>query len=181
MLIGFLSYGQKIGFDVLKDQGNVDTAVRDAFDVPVGETWIIFNTSTSRLEFAQADDVWYPVGDGLQDGTNTLLSSFFSLSINANLGFNMDDTADEINLFAGSDGAQGVILELKDNSIVASNLSIADIDASLDAQILITREYFNANASGTIGGAIEDTQVACLLYTSPSPRDGLLSRMPSSA
>src|SRR5665647_449465 len=25
------------------------------------------------------------------------------------------------------------------------------------------------------------TQIACLLYTSPSPRDGLLSRMPSSA
>ena len=24
-------------------------------------------------------------------------------------------------------------------------------------------------------------QIACLLYTSPSPRDGLLSRMPSSA
>ena len=24
-------------------------------------------------------------------------------------------------------------------------------------------------------------EVACLLYTSPSPRDGLLSRMPSSA
>ena len=26
-----------------------------------------------------------------------------------------------------------------------------------------------------------ETYVACLLYTSPSPRDGLLSRMPSSA
>ena len=26
-----------------------------------------------------------------------------------------------------------------------------------------------------------DTHSACLLYTSPSPRDGLLSRMPSSA
>ena len=26
-----------------------------------------------------------------------------------------------------------------------------------------------------------DTGVSCLLYTSPSPRDGLLSRMPSSA
>ena len=25
------------------------------------------------------------------------------------------------------------------------------------------------------------TDIACLLYTSPSPRDGLLSRMPSSA
>ena len=27
----------------------------------------------------------------------------------------------------------------------------------------------------------KDEVVACLLYTSPSPRDGLLSRMPSSA
>ena len=27
----------------------------------------------------------------------------------------------------------------------------------------------------------EDNLLACLLYTSPSPRDGLLSRMPSSA
>ena len=27
----------------------------------------------------------------------------------------------------------------------------------------------------------EDRIVCCLLYTSPSPRDGLLSRMPSSA
>ena len=26
-----------------------------------------------------------------------------------------------------------------------------------------------------------DTPMVCLLYTSPSPRDGLLSRMPSSA
>ena len=27
----------------------------------------------------------------------------------------------------------------------------------------------------------EDPHQSCLLYTSPSPRDGLLSRMPSSA
>ena len=27
----------------------------------------------------------------------------------------------------------------------------------------------------------EDDRTGCLLYTSPSPRDGLLSRMPSSA
>ena len=34
-------------------------------------------------------------------------------------------------------------------------------------------------ALGDLNGAIEDQ--TCLLYTSPSPRDGLLSRMPSSA
>ena len=31
---------------------------------------------------------------------------------------------------------------------------------------------------GTVAGA---ATTSCLLYTSPSPRDGLLSRMPSSA
>ena len=32
------------------------------------------------------------------------------------------------------------------------------------------------------GDVVElDQPIACLLYTSPSPRDGLLSRMPSSA
>ena len=37
-------------------------------------------------------------------------------------------------------------------------------------------EGYAAGAWGAIGGSS-----ACLLYTSPSPRDGLLSRMPSSA
>ena len=32
--------------------------------------------------------------------------------------------------------------------------------------------------SGLTGGKLD---MGCLLYTSPSPRDGLLSRMPSSA
>ena len=32
-----------------------------------------------------------------------------------------------------------------------------------------------------VPSAIDDITMACLLYTSPSPRDGLLSRMPSSA
>ena len=36
------------------------------------------------------------------------------------------------------------------------------------------------NAGVSARGNIEDTS-DCLLYTSPSPRDGLLSRMPSSA
>ena len=47
--------------------------------------------------------------------------------------------------------------------------------------------YANMYASGvcsgkiTPGGKKKKRTKACLLYTSPSPRDGLLSRMPSSA
>ena len=33
----------------------------------------------------------------------------------------------------------------------------------------------------TLYGSVPNDHVVCLLYTSPSPRDGLLSRMPSSA
>ena len=40
-------------------------------------------------------------------------------------------------------------------------------------------------ADETLGNPLEEAQdnldTNCLLYTSPSPRDGLLSRMPSSA
>ena len=41
--------------------------------------------------------------------------------------------------------------------------------------------FSNADASGNWTGIDVDVCRACLLYTSPSPRDGLLSRMPSSA
>ena len=35
--------------------------------------------------------------------------------------------------------------------------------------------------AGIVGQADYEEELLCLLYTSPSPRDGLLSRMPSSA
>ena len=37
------------------------------------------------------------------------------------------------------------------------------------------------DAAGDLGEVLEAYASFCLLYTSPSPRDGLLSRMPSSA
>ena len=56
----------------------------------------------------------------------------------------------------------------------------------------IANNFINSNVdaviSPAIGGIVLGTEVGrllnvktCLLYTSPSPRDGLLSRMPSSA
>ena len=42
-------------------------------------------------------------------------------------------------------------------------------------------DYGMGNGSLLIGHSHPDVIKACLLYTSPSPRDGLLSRMPSSA
>ena len=46
-----------------------------------------------------------------------------------------------------------------------------------DAMIENAKEKITSAATEAIAGALP----GCLLYTSPSPRDGLLSRMPSSA
>ena len=51
---------------------------------------------------------------------------------------------------------------------------IADI-SEMKARIIV----FGVGGAG--GNAVNNMIEACLLYTSPSPRDGLLSRMPSSA
>ena len=44
-------------------------------------------------------------------------------------------------------------------------------------QILTIRVWNQSN----LVGITTTSDISCLLYTSPSPRDGLLSRMPSSA
>ena len=66
----------------------------------------------------------------------------------------------------------------------AESLNIDKFDLTIDWGFLyfITKPLFFGidyffKLLGNYGLAI----IACLLYTSPSPRDGLLSRMPSSA
>ena len=58
-------------------------------------------------------------------------------------------------------------------SLVPSNLT--QFDGSMN--LVGDNKPFNWNPPTTNGGI----PMTCLLYTSPSPRDGLLSRMPSSA
>ena len=67
-----------------------------------------------------------------------------------------------------------------------SNLSIEELE-----QILVTNHVQCGDAAAMARELIASRQriaalenqlsIPCLLYTSPSPRDGLLSRMPSSA
>ena len=56
---------------------------------------------------------------------------------------------------------------------------------TLEEHDLLVDEDATTEAIDALASALVDQHVAganiCLLYTSPSPRDGLLSRMPSSA
>ena len=64
----------------------------------------------------------------------------------------------------------------------ATTLANADVDKSASGDTLIVfdksaTQFKRVSASGLGGGKF----LGCLLYTSPSPRDATLSRMPSSA
>ena len=61
---------------------------------------------------------------------------------------------------------------------ITNNFELAQ-DVLQDAFIQIFKSLKNFRKESTIGAWIKI--IVCLLYTSPSPRDGLLSRMPSSA
>ena len=67
----------------------------------------------------------------------------------------------------------------------AENLAIDGkslrITAEEGALVFITTPYLDSDPVVRVHGLQAGQSVVCLLYTSPSPRDGLLSRMPSSA
>ena len=59
-----------------------------------------------------------------------------------------------------------------------------DLDPPGDSEVLVEIKasgLCHSDLSVIDGNRPRPTPMACLLYTSPSPRDGLLSRMPSSA
>ena len=71
-------------------------------------------------------------------------------------------------------GVTEVVLRDAHQSLLATRFRYHDMEASL--KHLDDVGFWSVESWG---GAIFDS--CCLLYTSPSPRDGLLSRMPSSA
>ena len=76
-------------------------------------------------------------------------------------------------------GSSGLIDAVKKSSITEQMAEIETLD--------FVSKYVGPNQSPMCGNTVSHDRrflakyMPCLLYTSPSPRDGLLSRMPSSA
>ena len=80
-------------------------------------------------------------------------------------------------------------IELKELAVFQSNNNILkdSLYPHFDVELLkafIIRSLSELSKNFSVDSIFTSTHgacIACLLYTSPSPRDGLLSRMPSSA
>ena len=68
-----------------------------------------------------------------------------------------------------------------DYKLKSNNYSDDDEEKSLPFVSGISFNQFLKNQLATFSLKGDDQKIACLLYTSPSPRDATLSRMPSSA
>ena len=109
-----------------------------------------------------------------------------------------DPTETDVTSKTTSDVQAGARAESEENAISDGNQDVPKQHTSLVCLSLVARhhgidvssdrlihDYSLENEEPTLRRflrIIKDTGLkACLLYTSPSPRDGLLSRMPSSA
>ena len=140
---------------------------------------------TNRILYAYSGGVFYDIHP--IKSTTTLTSAFSTTN-----GSNVVTIT-----FSGSHNisAQDIILLDNFSSITNSNYSASDFDdkkfmvttVPSSTTITITMPANESGSGATTSGGIRVQHYypvgppACLLYTSPSPRDGLLSRMPSSA
>ena len=98
-----------------------------------------------------------------------------------------DDTIAEVKLDVSNAPSAGTFLQYKDNSdqltwAQASSPEVYGFNTDANGNLIVTTTNGGAdNISGAAYAAFEDVIYACLLYTSPSPRDLSTSRMPSSA
>ena len=117
----------------------------------------------------------------LVEGSTTSASAGFSTladaTNNTSGGSNINRTFDSQNVryvrltVTGASGYTGPWVSIEDFEIIC-----AGDDTQTDSLTVSSINEFDAN-----GGSRTVEVTACLLYTSPSPRDATLSRMPSSA
>ena len=77
-------------------------------------------------------------------------------------------------------GDPNVLVQLK--IVSPTSGEIRDVDLGAEQDIYLVRADWSANSKALLfQRQSRDQKTLCLLYTSPSPRDATLSRMPSSA
>ena len=133
-----------------------------------------------------AGDVTIVAGTNVSDEINVTMAEGASTVVNAGaaavitvVATDTDDTEETATLVLNGDisGSVDVATTVNITSTEASTLTITNIQevATIAADALTSIDIADV---ADLNGA---TVTGCLLYTSPSPRDGLLSRMPSSA
>lgn len=161
--------------DAIKYRGEVTTTVRDAFDVPIGQHWLLWNVTTGQFEHAGSDDVWSALAaeGALTEGTNAVPTGVtFRQSALNSIEVKPDGTVggtDFVRIIAG-ESPNEVYLYLTSDYAAIGNYSIADIDAVGDAA-LITKEKLDAE----LGLKVDTATLAAYMLKTGTTMSGTLN------
>ena len=135
----------------------LEDAVNNAEEMRVADrpaVWLHAGEQRRLLGDTDKSHKWFSEAEGRGDG---------SVRVAARLGLALLDAVDGLD-----SRVTGLLLEASDKEVLATQ--------NADRYLLLARYAHRQNDSRKVR-----EYSRCLLYTSPSPRDGLLSRMPSSA
>ena len=122
-----------------------------------------------------ADAAWTNAG-----GVATLLTPIATIASGTSTIVPITFTIDLA--FTGTSIVNNAEISEADDDTDPTNAAPTDVDSTPATEDGTTSDPANDDTADTAGGDDYDPEtITCLLYTSPSPRDGLLSRMPSSA
>ena len=122
---------------------------------------------------------------GVKTVNNNYLGAYNSsvVPLLAGQGINANDVTDALLYYRGAD-AGGRTDEYRTDAahvVVGVDTTLAGWDMGAAFTHSQNKQIDSAVAGYMSANVFEELVRTCLLYTSPSPRDGLLSRMPSSA
>ena len=163
--------------------------IRDSGGTDRGAVYVLFLNSNGTVKASQK--ISSTQGGLTASGVSLDNEDFFGASV-ASVGDVDGDTVTDICVGATRDDDGGnnrgalYVLFLNSNGTVKSSQKISSTEGGLSESgvSLNNTDQFGISvaAVGDLDGdSVTDICVGCLLYTSPSPRDATLSRMPSSA
>jgi hypothetical protein len=172
LLLSFVGSSQ-IKLDALDFQGKVTTTIRNAYDVPTGHVYVIWNTTTGQFEYAEDDDVWKEFGAGGIGTTDQTITTTKKITINdgqqliieeqdgtplarfyntgANPFFEQGIRIPEIPNFNNEAASKGYV-DSEISSIVIDTTELADNSVTTDKILDGTIVNADVNASAAIAG-----------------------------
>ena len=149
--------------------------VRHACEAAASASGVVVHYSghcEGGLDSEAADSIVEPIG--------TMVAAIVSYGMHANADRGKyPEGSCELTSLNGSSGIR-LALQLSGNGLNANSI-MADFGASSASALVARLRAFDDSKADDTARSQFAAAWACLLYTSPSPRDGLLSRMPSSA
>ena len=164
LAIPFVFFGSSTFGTVFTNYGKVNGLIVSALDVSVA-----VNTVTSRLQQIYGDDF---TTDTLEEG---LLNSLVRTEIISQKALLYQVL--KMNTVVSEDDAKRLIMQ-NPTFQTDGRFNQEIFEATIRANGILPNEYVENVQNSTL---VNDFLLACLLYTSPSPRDRQKSRMPSSA